>query len=389
VSGTSLFALDWALRGAISALVLLLAGALLRDHGRLIAARLGALFAVGTAAYALCSAAGVRPPVDGWMVPILALAAGNNVVFWALASALFDDAFRLRWWHVALWLLMVAGGLTGCFIAGPGATGLAALLDPVLTLASLGFALLAVGWTLSSWRADLIEGRRRLRLFIVAASALYIVVTAFSQLLGAFRGNPHLGSLLAAVGLLAIAGIAAWSLLRVASGQTLFQGTTAAEPSRPPQEPEPAASEPVDQGQLAALSRLMTTERAYRQEGLTIGGLAQQLGMPEYRLRRLINQALGYRNFNSFLNHYRIEEVKAALADPAQAAVPILTMALDAGFSSLGPFNRAFKAETGLTPSEYRQQHQHSGAPTVPLPLADSEKAALLRDSASLNSKSA
>ena len=111
--------------------------------------------------------------------------------------------------------------------------------------------------------------------------------------------------------------------------------------------------------------------------------------MPEYRLRRLINQALGYRNFNSFLNHYRIEEVKAALADPAQAAVPILTMALDAGFSSLGPFNRAFKAETGLTPSEYRQQHQHSGAPTAPLPLADSEKAALLRDSASLNSKSA
>lgn len=94
MSGTSLFALDWALRGAISALVLLLAGALLRDHGRLIAARLGALFAVGTAAYALCSAAGVRPPIDGWMVPMLALAAGNNVVFWALASALPTPPLR-------------------------------------------------------------------------------------------------------------------------------------------------------------------------------------------------------------------------------------------------------------------------------------------------------
>ena len=99
----------------------------------------------------------------------------------------------------------------------------------------------------------------------------------------------------------------------------------------------------------------MTAERAYRQDGLTIGTLAQQLGLPEYRLRRLINQALGYRNFNSFVNHYRIAEVKAALADPSQAEVPVLTIALDAGFSSLGPFNRAFKAETGMTPSEYRR----------------------------------
>ena len=45
----------------------------------------------------------------------------------------------------------------------------------------------------------------------------------------------------------------------------------------------------------------------------------------------------------------------AALADPTQEAVPILTVALDAGFQSLGPFNRAFKAQTGMTPSEFRR----------------------------------
>jgi AraC-like DNA-binding protein len=45
-----------------------------------------------------------------------------------------------------------------------------------------------------------------------------------------------------------------------------------------------------------------------------------------------------------------------ALADPAQEAVPILTIALDAGFQSLGPFNRAFKTQTGMTPSEFRRQ---------------------------------
>jgi AraC-like DNA-binding protein len=87
---------------------------------------------------------------------------------------------------------------------------------------------------------------------------------------------------------------------------------------------------------------------------LTIGVLAGRLGVAEHRLRRVINQTLGHRNFNVFLNGYRLAEVKAALADPAQDAVPITTMALDAGFQSLGPFNRAFKSDTGLTPSEYR-----------------------------------
>ena len=81
-----------------------------------------------------------------------------------------------------------------------------------------------------------------------------------------------------------------------------------------------------------------------------------KLAIPEYRLRRLINQQLGYRNFNVFLNNHRIEEAKAALADPTQAEVPVITIAMDAGFQSLGPFNRAFKATTGVTPTEYRRQ---------------------------------
>lgn len=109
----------------------------------------------------------------------------------------------------------------------------------------------------------------------------------------------------------------------------------------------------------------MTVERAYRQDGLTIGALAQRLSLPEHRLRRLINPALGYRNFNSFLNYYRIAEAKAALADASQSEVPVLTIALDTGFSSLGPFNRAFKAETGATPSEFRRLNRHDAALTA------------------------
>ena len=70
-----------------------------------------------------------------------------------------------------------------------------------------------------------------------------------------------------------------------------------------------------------------------------------------------------------------VEHVKAALADPGQAEVPVLTIALDAGFSSLGPFNRAFKTETGLTPTEYRRQHfEKSGDFKIGEPIPDSAR---------------
>lgn len=99
----------------------------------------------------------------------------------------------------------------------------------------------------------------------------------------------------------------------------------------------------------------MTVERIYRQEGLSIGGLAARLDLPEYRLRQVINEGLGYRNFNAFLNRYRIDDAKAALSDPSQRDVQVLTIAMDAGFQSIGPFNRAFKADTGMTPTEFRR----------------------------------
>ncbi|WP_144007038.1 helix-turn-helix domain-containing protein, partial [Pelomonas sp. KK5] len=118
----------------------------------------------------------------------------------------------------------------------------------------------------------------------------------------------------------------------------------------------------------AALRTLMTVDHVHREPGLTIAALAARMGLPEHRLRRLINQGLGQRNFNAFLNGYRLADARRWLADPAQADAPILTIAMDAGFQSLGPFNRAFKAETGMTPSEYRRQALGSG-----LGLAESE----------------
>lgn len=356
-----LSSLDWALRGGTVALALLLAIALWRDHRGLLSARLGAAFAIGSGAYAITSTAGFSPQLGVWTYPLIALSSGNNVVFWAFAAALFDDSFRLRWWHGALWLLLVLGGFAMCLAPGQA-------LGLTLTLSSFVFAALAIAVTVVSWRNDLVERRRTFRLFVVGASALYIGLNAAAQLAGIPRSAPAEGSLVGALGLLAIVGISAVMLLK-AGGNALFVGPAELQPSLP--QPAAPASEPSeDRTLLARLDHLMTVERAYRQDGLTIADLARKLGLLEYRLRRLINQGLGHRNFNSFVNGYRIAEIKAALADPAQAEVPVLTLALDSGFNSLGPFNRAFKAATGLTPSEFRRQNMPN--PVKSAPISDS-----------------
>ncbi len=100
----------------------------------------------------------------------------------------------------------------------------------------------------------------------------------------------------------------------------------------------------------------MSGDQAWKEEGLTIANLAVRAGIPENQLRRLINNRLGYRNFPSYVNAHRIAAAKMRLADPNEARISISTIAFDIGFASLGPFNRAFREEVGVSPSEWRRK---------------------------------
>jgi len=117
----------------------------------------------------------------------------------------------------------------------------------------------------------------------------------------------------------------------------------------------PRAPDPADRHVLGLIDTAMRAE-IWRQEGLTIGAMAQELGIPEHRLRKAINRDLGYRNFPAFVNGYRIEAAKAALAAPENAHRTILEIAYDVGFASLGPFNKTFRAITGTSPRDYRRK---------------------------------
>jgi AraC-like DNA-binding protein len=203
----------------------------------------------------------------------------------------------------------------------------------------------------NGWRGDLVEQRRRLRGPILAISAVYafavIVVQTWEIYFGFARSlSPIAAGALMCLGLLALAAFGRME-------PDLF-GQSQRSVAKP--ESDVPSLQGEDARLAAALDRLMHRDRPYRDEALSVSSLALKLKLPEHRLRRLINQQLGHRNFSAFVNRWRLAEAKAALADPAQSATPISTIALDAGFGSLGPFNRAFKADTGLTPTEYRAQ---------------------------------
>jgi AraC-like DNA-binding protein len=149
--------------------------------------------------------------------------------------------------------------------------------------------------------------------------------------------------------------IASWDVAPI-------QPSPATPPSRP-DEVVPAATtaEPrcgtID-ARLAALAeaaeRAMANDRLYRRDDLAIAVLARHLGCPEYQLRRAINGGLGHRNFSDFVHTWRLREAAQRLQSRAFDDQSILEVALEVGFASIGPFNRAFKARFGTTPSEFR-----------------------------------
>jgi len=345
MSSETLALIDTGLRGAALALYLLIALATLRQGRNQPAAWLGALLSLGAAAYVICSAPDHAAHRSFWFAPVLVLCTGNIVVFWLFARAVFDERFRPGLWHGLLWLAFALWPLP--WLAGVDFTDLW-LVPLALRLGAIVLAVLVIVQTVKDWRGDLVEGRRRLRLFIVVASVLHTAITGSVDLsLGPEHVPPWLHAVNAAA-LATIAGVIAAVLLQANLDAVI------APPAAPPA-PADANEEPPSPALLARLERLMTVERIYREEGLTIGGLAGRLELSERRLRQVINRGLGYRNFSDYVNRHRLADAKQALADPAQAEVPIVTIALDSGFQSLGPFNRAFKAETGMTPTEFRR----------------------------------
>lgn len=99
----------------------------------------------------------------------------------------------------------------------------------------------------------------------------------------------------------------------------------------------------------------MEEDRMYLEEDLSLATLAGALGVPAYVVSHVINREFEG-NFFSVVNRYRVSFASELLQDPDFAKETVLTIGFRAGFNSKAAFNRVFKEQTGLTPTEYRSR---------------------------------
>ncbi len=186
---------------------------------------------------------------------------------------------------------------------------------------------------------DLVETRSRIRNIFVLLMALQTLVTVIVESSTHFSPPVVLDTILVADLLICVVLIN-YFLLRLNPEGRLMEIN------------DPPASHETTDPILVELLRRMREERLYADHDLRVGSLAEMLSVPEYKLRKKINQELGYRNFNQFVNRYRIEEAGEKLRKDERT--PVLSIALDVGFRSISSFNTAFQGHFGVSPTKYR-----------------------------------
>ena len=108
------------------------------------------------------------------------------------------------------------------------------------------------------------------------------------------------------------------------------------------------------------LKRDMELNQYYQDPELNLSSLAEQLKMPPHELSRVINTALK-KNFNDFINEYRVIDAARKMQDPAYDHITLLGIAFESGFNSKRTFNRVFKEMTGKSPVEFKNSLKKEG----------------------------
>ncbi|MGQ7868814.1 ligand-binding sensor domain-containing protein [Sunxiuqinia sp. sy24] len=111
-----------------------------------------------------------------------------------------------------------------------------------------------------------------------------------------------------------------------------------------------------DQQLIDRLNSLMSANKPYLNCKLGLTDLAEELCVSPNQLSALLNEQIG-QPFYDYVNEFRIEEVKRRLMDPSEKKKTILAIAWECGFNSKSAFNRVFKINTGITPSEFQKRH--------------------------------
>lgn len=102
----------------------------------------------------------------------------------------------------------------------------------------------------------------------------------------------------------------------------------------------------------AKLLTHLSENEPFLNSDLSLRDLAGQIEMHPNQLSWLLNNSVG-KNYNEFINTYRIEAFKLKAKNPSNAHLTIEGLAYESGFNSRTVFNTSFKKETGLTPKQF------------------------------------
>lgn len=335
---------DLILRGGTFGILLLLIVHLVRRPDFNVLCATGVLFCVTGLIESILNA----PPVLAMLAPASAIKLAfpqlHFIAMWWFVLALFDDRFSGRARH--FWPVVVAIPLVGGASFAPEIWRWWFHLALVVLNAIL--FVLIIHRALRHRSSDLVNERRSFSLALAYSVPPFTLFVFFTNLMSTNGPlDERLCLVYAAVYFILALGFSYW-LTNLTDG--LFERTGN------------GTVEAIARGGLSAADKLELdqVEKAvagglYLEPGLTIGGLAATLHIPEHRLRRLINSGLGHRNFAAFVNDYRIDEAKRRLSNPAMAREQIIQHAFSLGYASLAPFNRAFRERVGVSPTEFRE----------------------------------
>ena len=271
-------------------------------------------------------------------------------LFMFLCFRMFADTPRFPRWLLVLFLFEVCLEASWTVPGGAQASPIITRIVPGL-LQGL-FAASAIYWTFASWRVDLMETRRHARAIVAAVIGLNIIgstllLRVLIPMNSAANYQAHV--------VLVISNLLIVMFILIFLGDGDVEAPLGVAAGAPAESPPPVSvTSPEVATVLTQLGRLMETERVYQQPSLSVKELADLVGAPEYRLRKIIHEQLGYQNFNAFLHEYRIRDACQQLRDPKMQRIPILTIALSIGYQSINTFNRGFREILGMTPSAYR-----------------------------------
>ena len=310
--------------------------------------------------------------LDNSMARLLyAISLLTPIVLYAIARYLFIDEAHMKpvdWVLLAYFIVFreITGGLiyTQATVSSDSVL-ITAYIIPLAIL--IYFAVMAALHTMQDYRADLLENRRTLRVYFVISTLVFIIPRLLSglfvygrMLLEGMSFVPvTLPGLVNALYIFLI--FLAFNLLifrKHADLFALFTGPTwEAQPqiNTLPNTVAEAKEETAPESGIESLATdiiaVMEQQRLYAQQGFTITKLAETLAVSEQKLRRSINSEMRFRNFNQFLNHYRLAEASQRLRE---SDAPVSTIAYEVGYSTLSSFNSLFKSQFGMTPTEYR-----------------------------------